>query len=65
MSTEVGGWSKMSKIMSTWFLNDPYEEVTDINISASDLCVNSFVSLEASKMKTCFFIPKYYISGRI
>ena len=20
---EVGGWSKMSKIMSTWFSNDP------------------------------------------
>ena len=23
MSTEVGGWSKESKILSTWFLNDP------------------------------------------
>ena len=23
MSTGVGGWSKKSKILSTWFLNDP------------------------------------------
>ena len=41
---EVGGWSKKSRIMSTWFLNDPYSNFIDhevSKISPTDHCKKS------------------------
>ena len=37
VSTELGGWSKMSKIMSTWFLNDPKADVSSFGCNCTYL----------------------------
>ena len=61
MFMEVGGWSKMSKIMSTWFLNDPFHDRDSFSFKTSfkrhviglpfEVC-NSFLPQLASKWRT-------------
>ena len=58
VSTEVGGWSKKGKIMSTWFLNDPqlgWIPVNDGKSCSNTLPLNS-ISCSCEGINTQFMM---------